>query len=80
MIYAVVCVGVCLSVCVCLCVYVCVKSPLQGSSENFSACFSGEADNGTQSQEFLDNLPPIISLGFVCVQNPKFLDSIQRKQ
>ena len=33
-----------------------------------------------QSQEFLDNLSPIILLGFVCVQKLKFLDSIQRKR
>ena len=33
-----------------------------------------------QSQEFLDNLSPIILLGFVCVQKPKLLDSIQRKR
>ena len=33
-----VCVCVCVFVCVCLCVCVCVKSPLRGSSENFSAC------------------------------------------
>ena len=43
--------------------------------------FSVEADGCyPQSQEFLDNLSPIILLGFVCVQKPKLLDSIQRKR
>ena len=47
-------------------------------NELFSFCRSRR--DATHSQEFLVNLSPIILLGFVCVQKPKLLDSIQRKR